>query len=91
MRHLIHQQQEEASQYMHSSMRMINRRFQEDKGVPSSITVIAVATLVTCAALSGVTDAMKTHHEGLIKLIEMRGGVDSFPRVQALNLSRYAF
>lgn len=88
MRHLIHQQQEEASQHMHNAMRMINRRFQEDNGVPSFSSVMAVSSLVIATAMSGAFNAMRTHHDGLVKLVEMRGGAETFPRVEALGLSR---
>jgi hypothetical protein len=88
MKHVIHLQQEEASQYMHNAMRMINRRFQQNKETLSSTTVMAVATLVTCAAFSGEPNACKTHYDGLVKLIELRGGIDAFYRSQALHLSR---
>lgn len=88
MKHVIELQREEASQYMHNAMRMINLRFQQNKDILSSSTVAAVATLVVCAALSGEPDACKTHHDGLIKLIELRGGIDTFHRSQSLHLSR---
>ena len=88
MKHLIRLQQEEASQYMHRSMRIINRRFQQSKEILSSSTVIAVSTLVICAALSDEPEACKTHHNGLIKLVELRGGIDTFSRPDAFHLSR---
>jgi hypothetical protein len=85
---VIDLQREQASQYMHNAMRMVNRRFQQNKDILSSPTVMAVATLVICAAFSGEPDACKTHHDGLVKLIELRGGIDTFPRSQSLHLSR---
>jgi hypothetical protein len=88
MKHVIYLQQEQASHHMHNAIRMINRRFQENKDALSLTTVIAVAILVVCAAFSGEPDACKIHHDGLIKLIELRGGIDTFHRSQALHLSR---
>ncbi|KAK5055420.1 hypothetical protein LTR84_013170 [Exophiala bonariae] len=88
MRHVIRQQQEEASQHLHNSMRLLNRHFQENKGAPSLSSVLAVSSLIIATALSGAVDAMQTHHDGLVKMIEMRGGVETFPRIEAIGLSR---
>jgi hypothetical protein len=90
MKHLIHLQREEASLYMYKSMRMINRKFQQNKECLKGTTVTAVATLVICAAFSAEPDACKTHHDGLVKLIELRGGIDTIHRPQAHHCSRYA-
>ena len=91
MKQVIYLEQEQGSQYMHTSMRIINQRFQRNKEVLSSNTIMAVATLVIAASFSGESDACKAHHEGLVKLIELRGGIDTFHRVDSLHLSRYVF
>lgn len=91
MKHIIQLQQEQASRHMHSSMRMINLRFQQNKEVLSSNTIMAVAILVIVASFSGESHACRAHHDGLIKLIELRGGIDTFHRVDSLHLSRYVF
>lgn len=88
MQQLIRLQREEAFRHMHCATRIINTSFQQSKDILSSTTVTAVSILVVCAAFSDELEACKTHHKGLLMLINLRGGINIFTRADAALLSR---
>lgn len=80
--------QEEAFHHMHSAMQIIRSRCEQAGEVLRLTSIAAVARLVICAAFSNDADACRAHLDGLINLIELRGGIDTFPRDVAHHLSR---
>jgi hypothetical protein len=79
---------EEATLHLRLAIRLINHRMQDIKQSLSVLTIAAVARLAVAVAFVAGIDAHKAHQEGLLRLIELRGGINTFPRQEAHELSR---
>ena len=81
---------DEAFVHIFEAVRLLNKKFEDPKEALSSTTLYGVALMATCAAHLGNKVHLETHSKGMIRMIELRGGIDTLPRKVANQLSRYA-
>ncbi|KID97378.1 hypothetical protein MAJ_06610, partial [Metarhizium majus ARSEF 297] len=61
----------------HDAITAINNTFKDDKTLASDCLIGAVAKMASFEAMHGDVFSYQTHMEGLVRMLELRGGLDS--------------
>ncbi|KAE9381158.1 hypothetical protein N431DRAFT_490595 [Stipitochalara longipes BDJ] len=77
-----------ASHHVMEAVRLLNKKFENPKESLSITSLISAAMLGSCTSFSGDKDHFFAHHNGILKMVEIRGGIDTIPRGLAHQISR---
>ncbi|PMD42743.1 hypothetical protein L207DRAFT_581395 [Hyaloscypha variabilis F] len=79
---------DDAVYHMSEGVRLLNERFEDPKQSLTVASVFGAALLGLCPFYLGDISLAEAHHEGMLKMIELRGGINALPRYLASQMIR---
>jgi hypothetical protein len=78
----------EASTHLFEAVRLMNKKFEDAKETLSTTSIMTTVVLAGCTAFIGDAAQLMSHHDGHVRMVELRGGIDTLPRFLAHGVSR---
>ncbi|KAE9369254.1 hypothetical protein N431DRAFT_345384 [Stipitochalara longipes BDJ] len=79
---------DDALYHMSEGVRLLNERFEDPEQALTVGSLFGAALLGMCPFYLEDSGLLETHHQGMLKMIELRGGINSLPRNLAGQLIR---
>lgn len=78
----------QATIFLSEAMRLLQEKFDDAKSALSNVSIFITAMLASSMGIVGDRDQLEAHCRGMTRMVELRGGIDTLPRIIAHQVSR---
>ncbi|KAH7333478.1 hypothetical protein BKA65DRAFT_480018 [Rhexocercosporidium sp. MPI-PUGE-AT-0058] len=78
----------QANTFLFEGIRLLQPKIHDAQESVSDVTVFVTSSLATAVGILADKAALAAHHKGMIRMVELRGGIDTLPRSIAHHVSR---
>lgn len=78
----------QATAFLSESLRLLQMKFENTKEALSNVSIFITAMLASSMGIVADKAQLETHYKGMMRMVELRGGIDALPRIVAHQVSR---
>lgn len=78
----------QATFFLSETLRLLQEKFNDVKSALSNVSIFITSMLATSMGIVADKDQLEAHCRGLMRMVELRGGIDTLPRIIAHHVSR---
>lgn len=78
----------QATFFLSEALRLLQEKLDDARSALSNVAIFITAMLASSMGILADKNQLKAHYHGMMRMVELRGGIDTLPRIVASQVSR---